>query len=36
VPCARDGVNIGKADATDIEQLVKTVTDAVMGALGTQ
>ena len=37
VPCARDGVSIGAtADTTDIEQLVKQVTDAVMGAIGTQ
>jgi L-fuculose-phosphate aldolase len=33
LPCARDGVNIGTADATDIERLVKTVTDAVMNAI---
>jgi hypothetical protein len=34
LPCARDGVNIGTADPPEIEQLVKTVTDAVMGAIG--
>jgi L-fuculose-phosphate aldolase len=34
LPCARDGVNVGTADAPDIEQLVKTVTDAVMSAMG--
>ena len=32
-PCARDGVNIGTADAPEIDRLVKTVTDAVMGAI---
>jgi hypothetical protein len=37
IPCARDGVTVGAAaDTTDIEQLVKQVTDAVMGAIGTQ
>ncbi len=36
LPCARDGVSIGTADPTDIERLVKTVTDAVMGAMGKQ
>lgn len=37
VPCARDGVNVtAPADTADIEQLVKQVTDAVMGAIGTQ
>jgi L-fuculose-phosphate aldolase len=36
LPCARDGVSIGTADPTEIERLVKTVTDAVMGAIGTQ
>jgi L-fuculose-phosphate aldolase len=36
VPCARDGVNIGSADAPEIEQLIKTVTDAVMGAIRAQ
>jgi L-fuculose-phosphate aldolase len=38
LPCARDGVSTGTvpADTTDIEQLVKQVTDAVMGAIGTQ
>jgi L-fuculose-phosphate aldolase len=35
LPCARDGVTIGTADAPEIEQLIKTVTDAVMGALRT-
>lgn len=34
LPCARDGVNIATAAPTDIEQLVKTVTDAVLGAIG--
>jgi L-fuculose-phosphate aldolase len=34
IPCARDGVDIGTASAPDIERLVKTVTDAVMGAIG--
>src|ERR1035441_8516029 len=29
LPCARDGVSIGTADAPEIERLVKTVTDAV-------
>lgn len=34
-PCARDGVASGAAaDPPDIEQLVKSVTDAVMGAIG--
>jgi L-fuculose-phosphate aldolase len=36
LPCARDGVAIGTADAPEIEQLIKTVTDAVMGAIKTQ
>ena len=36
LPCARDGVSIGTADAPEIERLVKTVTDAVMGAMGKQ
>jgi len=36
LPCARDGVSIGTADSADIEQLVKTVTDAVMGAIKAQ
>jgi L-fuculose-phosphate aldolase len=36
LPCARDGVSIGGPDTTDIEQLVKQVTDAVMGAIGAQ
>ncbi|HEY4381662.1 MAG TPA: class II aldolase/adducin family protein [Acidobacteriaceae bacterium] len=36
LPCARDGVNIGAADPPEIEQLIKTVTDAVMGAIGKQ
>jgi L-fuculose-phosphate aldolase len=37
VPCARDGVDVGAtADTTDIEQLVKQVTDAVMGAIRAQ
>ena len=36
LPCARDGVSIGTADAADIEQLVKTVTDAVMSAIKAQ
>jgi L-fuculose-phosphate aldolase len=36
VPCSRDGVSIGNADAPEIERLIKTVTDAVMGAIGTQ
>ena len=36
LPCARDGVSIGSPDTTDIEQLVKQVTDAVMGAIGAQ
>ncbi len=36
LPCSRDGVNIGTADAPDIERLIKTVTDAVMGAIGKQ
>jgi hypothetical protein len=37
IPCARDGVTVGAAaDTTDIEQLVKQVTDAVIGAIGTQ
>jgi L-fuculose-phosphate aldolase len=35
-PCARDGVTIGSADAPEIEKLIKTVTDAVMSAIGTQ
>jgi L-fuculose-phosphate aldolase len=35
-PCARDGVTIGIADAPEIEKLIKTVTDAVMNAIGTQ
>jgi L-fuculose-phosphate aldolase len=35
-PCARDGITIGTADAPDIEKLIKTVTDAVMSAIGTQ
>jgi L-fuculose-phosphate aldolase len=35
LPCARDGVNIGAPNAvTDIDRLVRTVTDAVMGAIG--
>ena len=33
LPCARDGVNVGTADAPEIERLVKTVTDAVMAAI---
>ena len=36
LPCARDGVSIGSPDTTDIEQLVKQVTDAVMGAIRAQ
>ncbi len=36
LPCSRDGVNIGTADAPDIERLIKTVTDAVMSAIGNQ
>ena len=36
LPCARDGVFIGNADAPEIEQLIKTVTDAVMGAIKAQ
>jgi len=36
VPCSRDGINIGSADAPDIERLIKTVTDAVMEAIGKQ
>jgi L-fuculose-phosphate aldolase len=36
LPCSRDGVNIGTADAPDIERLIKTVTDAVMEAIGKQ
>lgn len=35
-PCARDGVTIGSADDPDMEKLIKTVTDAVMSAIGTQ
>jgi hypothetical protein len=35
-PCARDGVLIGGADEPDMEKLIKTVTDAVMSAIGTQ
>ena len=37
-PCARDGVSIGAAsipDTPEIERLVKSVTDAVMGAIDT-
>lgn len=35
MPCSRDGVSsISSPDATDIDRLVKTVTDAVMGAIG--
>lgn len=36
LPCSRDGVNIGTANAPDIELLIKTVTDAVMSAIGNQ
>jgi L-fuculose-phosphate aldolase len=35
-PCARDGVLIGGTDEPDMEKLIKTVTDAVMSAIGTQ
>ena len=33
VPCPRDGVNVGTATPPEIEALVKSVTDAVMGAI---
>ncbi len=36
VPCPRDGVNVGTATPPEIEALVKSVTDAVMGAIGAQ
>ena len=33
-PSPRDGVNSGSADSGDMDRLVKTVTDAVMSAIG--
>ncbi len=36
LPCSRDGVAIGISNVPEIDQLVKTVTDAVMGAIGAQ
>jgi L-fuculose-phosphate aldolase len=36
LPCSRDGVSSGgsSVDTTDVDKLVKSVTDAVMGAIG--
>jgi L-fuculose-phosphate aldolase len=34
LPCSRDGVAIGASSVPEIDQLVKAVTDAVMGAIG--
>ena len=36
LPCSRDGVSGGSSGSAEIDQLVKTVTDAVMGAIGAQ
>ncbi len=36
LPCSRDGVNSDTANSLDIERLIKTVTDAVMAAIGKQ
>ena len=36
LPCARDGVSVSASETPDIERLVKSVTDAVMSAIGNQ